>query len=80
MPLIEVKVDRSELDRVDEALITLIENRQAVSAHIRQQHVVAGGSRVDLAHEQSVFERYEKALGSAGVSIARELLYLCGGR
>ncbi|MCA6095469.1 chorismate mutase [Streptomyces sp. SCA3-4] len=80
MPLIDVMVDQSEIDRLDEALLTLIENRQALSVRIQQQRIGAGSSRVDLAHEKAVFQRYEKALGSPGVSIARELLYLCGGR
>ncbi|MFF5439037.1 chorismate mutase [Streptomyces achromogenes] len=80
MPLSDITVDRSGIDRLDEALIALVEQRRAVSERVQRRRVAAGGTRVDLAREQAVFRRYEAALGSSGVAIARELLHLCRGR
>ncbi|MFF9584557.1 chorismate mutase [Streptomyces achromogenes] len=80
MPLSDITVDRSEIDRLDEALIALVEQRRAVSERIQRRRVAADGTRVDLAREQTVFRRYEAALGSSGVAIARALLHLCRGR
>lgn len=77
---VDLSAERAEVDRIDQAIIALVEERKAVSARIQDKRIAAGGSRVDLAREQSVFARYDSAFGQRGVAIARELLVLCRGK
>lgn len=71
---------RSRIDGLDERIIALVRERRAVSAHIQQARIEAGGRRVQLAREKTVLDHYHRELGRPGTQLAMTLLGLCRGR
>ena len=69
---------RTRIDAIDEAMIDLWQERAAISSEVGRIRVASGGTRLILAREREVIERFRAALGSTGVQLA--LLILRAGR
>jgi chorismate mutase len=69
---------RRRLDEIDQKLIELWRERAAISHEVGQTRVAAGGTRLVLAREQEILNRFREALGADGTQLA--LLILRAGR
>jgi chorismate mutase len=69
---------RRRLDEIDQKLIELWKERAAISHEVGQTRLAAGGTRLVLAREQEILNRFREALGSDGTQLA--LLLLRAGR
>ena len=71
---------RSEIDACDAAIIELVQRRLAVSRQIGAIRAASGGTRLSLAREQQVIDRFRTALGPDGASLGMMLLRQGRGR
>jgi len=69
---------RGRLDDIDATIIRLWQERAAISQEVGRTRVAAGGTRLVLAREREILERFGAALGEDGVQLA--LLILRAGR
>jgi chorismate mutase len=69
---------RQRLDEIDQQLIELWQERAAISHEVGVTRVAAGGTRLSLAREQEILNRYRAALGEDGIQLA--MLVLRAGR
>jgi chorismate mutase len=69
---------RQRIDEIDAVLIELWLERAALSQRIGMIRVASGGTRLALAREHEILERFRKALGADGAQLA--LLILRSGR
>jgi chorismate mutase len=69
---------RARIDEIDETLIALWQERAAISHEVGVTRVAAGGTRLVLAREQEILDRFRSALGADGAQLA--LLILRAGR
>jgi chorismate mutase len=69
---------RRRLDEIDQKLIDLWRERAAISHEVGVTRVAAGGTRLVLAREQEILNRFREALGADGTQLA--LLILRAGR
>jgi len=69
---------RSRIDEIDDALISLWQERAALSRHVGATRVAAGGTRLVLSREREILDRFRRALGADGTQLA--LLVLRAGR
>jgi chorismate mutase len=65
---------RRRIDEVDAALIALWEERATLSREIGTARMAAGGTRLVLAREQAVLDRFRAALGADGTRLGMLLL------
>ncbi|WP_328319169.1 chorismate mutase [Streptomyces sp. NBC_00388] len=71
---------RGRIDRLDDRIIGLIQERMAVSDVIQDARMSSGGRRVNLSREMEVLGHYSEALGKPGTGLAMTVLELCRGR
>jgi chorismate mutase len=69
---------RHRLDEIDQQLIELWRERAAISHEVGATRVAAGGTRLVLARENAILNRFREALGPDGAQLA--LLLLRAGR
>ncbi|MFI6066466.1 chorismate mutase [Micromonospora sp. NPDC051227] len=69
---------RERIDEVDHALITLWQERAALSQEVGVTRMASGGTRLVLSREREILERFRVALGADGTQLA--LLLLRAGR
>jgi chorismate mutase len=69
---------RERIDEIDSELITLWQERAALSQHVGTTRVAAGGTRLVLSREREIVDRFRLALGADGIQLA--LLILRAGR
>lgn len=69
---------RARIDQIDHALIELWRERAALSQQVGAARVAAGGTRLALAREREVLDRFHSALGPLGTQLG--LLLLRAGR
>jgi chorismate mutase len=69
---------RRRIDEIDAALIGLWNERAEISRQVGAARVAAGGTRLVLAREREILERFRRALGPDGTQLA--LLLLRAGR
>ncbi len=69
---------RARIDAIDAQLIELWRERAALSQEVGATRVASGGTRLVLAREKEILERYAAALGADGTQLA--LLLLRAGR
>ncbi|HEY7224242.1 MAG TPA: chorismate mutase [Micromonosporaceae bacterium] len=69
---------RRRLDEIDQKLIELWRERAEISHEVGVTRVAAGGTRLVLAREQEILNRFREALGADGTQLA--LLVLRAGR
>jgi chorismate mutase len=65
---------RRRIDEVDAALIALWDERATISREIGTARMAAGGTRLVLAREQAVLDRFRAALGADGTRLGMLLL------
>jgi chorismate mutase len=69
---------RSRIDEIDAAIISLWQERAAISREVGATRVAAGGTRLVLSREREILERFSAELGADGTQLA--LLILRAGR
>jgi chorismate mutase len=69
---------RDRIDEIDEAMINLWRERAAISGEVGRVRIASGGTRLVLAREREIVDRFRDALGADGVQLA--LLILRAGR
>ena len=74
----EVDALRQRIDEVDAALLALWQERAQLSRKVGVARMAAGGTRLVLAREQKVLDRYRAALGADGTRLG--MLVLKAGR
>jgi chorismate mutase len=69
---------RERLDEIDGAIISLWQERAAISREVGATRVASGGTRLVLSREREILDRFRSALGADGTQLA--LLILRAGR
>ncbi|GAA1816023.1 chorismate mutase [Planosporangium flavigriseum] len=69
---------RSRIDEIDETILRLWQERAALSQEVGKTRVASGGTRLVLARERQILDRFRAELGEDGVQLA--LLILRAGR
>ncbi|MEU1589369.1 chorismate mutase [Micromonospora sp. NPDC005710] len=69
---------RERINEIDNALITLWQERAALSHEVGVTRMASGGTRLVLSREREILERFRVALGADGTQLA--LLLLRAGR
>jgi chorismate mutase len=69
---------RTRIDEIDAAIISLWQERAAISREVGATRVASGGTRLVLSREREIMERFREALGADGTQLA--LLILRAGR
>jgi chorismate mutase len=65
---------RSRIDAVDAEIIRLWQERANLSRQVGAARMAAGGTRLVLAREQQIVEKFRDALGETGAPLAMLLL------
>jgi chorismate mutase len=71
---------RTEIDACDAAIIELVQRRVAISHEIGAIRAASGGTRLSLARERQVLDRFRAALGPDGAALGMMLLRQGRGR
>ena len=74
----EISELRTRINDVDDELIRLWQERAAISHQVGVARMAAGGTRLVLAREQQIIDKYRNALGAEGAQLA--MLVLRAGR
>jgi chorismate mutase len=74
----EVDGLRRRIDEVDAALIDLFRERAELSRRVGVARMASGGTRLVLAREQAILDRYRAGLGADGTRLG--MLVLKAGR
>ena len=69
---------RRRIDEIDATIISLWQERAAISQEVGATRVAAGGTRLVLSREREILERFSSELGADGTQLA--LLILRAGR
>ncbi len=69
---------RDRIDEIDNALIALWQERAELSRQVGATRVASGGTRLVLARERQILDRFRDALGADGTQLG--LLLLRAGR
>lgn len=69
---------RNRIDEIDNTLIELWRERAQISGEVGRVRIASGGTRLVLAREREIVDRFRDALGADGVQLA--LLILRAGR
>lgn len=69
---------RERIDQIDETIMALWLERAALSQEVGATRVASGGTRLVLAREREILERFRATLGADGTQLA--LLLLRAGR
>jgi chorismate mutase len=69
---------RNRIDEIDAAIIRLWQERAGISQEVGRTRVASGGTRLVLAREREILDRFRAALGEDGTQLA--LLILRAGR
>jgi chorismate mutase len=69
---------RNRIDEIDNEIIELWRERAAISGEVGRVRIASGGTRLVLAREREIVDRFRDALGADGVQLA--LLILRAGR
>ena len=74
----EILAIRERIDEIDQALIDLWQERARLSQQVGKTRLASGGTRLVLAREREIVERFRSALGADGTQVA--LMILRAGR
>lgn len=75
---LEIARLRERIDEIDRTLVSLWQERAALSQQVGAARVAAGGTRLALAREREILERFHQELGPLGTQLG--LLILRAGR
>jgi chorismate mutase len=73
-----IRAMRERIDEIDSTLIALWQERSRLSQQVGATRVASGGTRLVLAREREILDRFRTALGVDGTQLA--LLLLRAGR
>jgi chorismate mutase len=73
-PDAEINELRQRINSVDDELIRLWQERAEISRQVGVARMAAGGTRLVLAREQQIIEKFRAALGADGAQLAMLLL------
>lgn len=65
---------RERIDEIDAQIIALWLERAAISQEVGSTRVASGGTRLVMAREGEIFERFRRALGPDGTQLAHLIL------
>ncbi len=71
---------RTDITAIDGEILTLIDRRIELSREVGVLRMAAGGTRLSLAREQVIVDRFTAALGADGTALAMLLLRAGRGR
>jgi chorismate mutase len=71
---------REDIDACDAEIISLVQRRLSISHEIGALRAAAGGTRLSLAREAEVLNRFRVALGPDGAALGMMLLRQGRGR
>ena len=71
---------RVDISAIDEQILDLVARRVALSREVGALRMAAGGTRLSLAREQEIVDRFTAALGADGTALAMLLLRAGRGR
>ncbi|MBA2553484.1 MAG: chorismate mutase [Geodermatophilaceae bacterium] len=71
---------RIDITAIDEQILDLVARRVALSREVGALRMAAGGTRLSLAREQVIVDRFTAALGADGTALAMLLLRAGRGR
>ncbi|WP_436537083.1 chorismate mutase [Actinoplanes sp. HUAS TT8] len=74
----EIRAMRERIDEIDQAIIDLWQERSRLSQEVGKTRMASGGTRLVLAREREIVDRFRAALGPDGTQVA--LLLLRSGR
>lgn len=74
----EIPKLRQRIDEIDAEIIALWRERASISQRIGAARVAAGGTRLALAREREILDRFHRELGEVGTQLG--LLILRAGR
>jgi chorismate mutase len=74
----EIRAVRARIDEIDQAIIDLWRERARLSQQVGRTRIASGGTRLVLAREREIVDRFRAALGADGTQVA--LLLLRAGR
>jgi len=74
----EIPKLRERIDEIDAAIIALWRERASISQRIGAARVASGGTRLALAREREILDRFHRELGEVGTQLG--LLILRAGR
>ncbi|MFC3989152.1 chorismate mutase [Actinoplanes siamensis] len=74
----EIRAMRERIDEIDQAIIDLWQERSRLSQAVGKTRMASGGTRLVLAREREIVDRFRAALGPDGTQVA--LLLLRSGR
>jgi chorismate mutase len=74
----EIAQLRARIDEIDATMIALWRERADLSQQVGAVRVASGGTRLALAREREILDRFRQELGSVGTQLA--LLVLRAGR
>jgi chorismate mutase len=74
----EISRLRERIDEIDHALVSLWQERAALSQQVGAARVAAGGTRLALSREREILDRFHRELGPIGTQLG--LLILRAGR
>lgn len=69
---------RTRIDQIDETMIALWRERAHLSQQVGAVRVASGGTRLALAREREILDRFRQELGAVGTQLG--LLLLRAGR
>jgi chorismate mutase len=69
---------RTRIDEIDQTIMRLWQERAALSQEVGKTRVASGGTRLVLAREREILDRFRAVLGEDGIQLA--LLILRAGR
>ena len=75
-----IRALRGEIDDCDAEIISLVQRRLAISQEIGELRASTGGTRLSLAREAEVLNRFRLALGPDGAALGMMLLRQGRGR
>jgi chorismate mutase len=71
---------RADINAIDEQILDLVNRRIELSREVGVLRMAAGGTRLSLAREQVIVDRFTAALGAEGTALAMLLLRASRGR
>jgi chorismate mutase len=70
---------RTQIDELDARIISLINERAALSKQVQAHRIADGGMRLELGREREIMQTYRSALGEPGTALADAILRTCRG-
>jgi chorismate mutase len=75
---VEISALRARIDEIDSTMIALWRERSELSQEVGKVRLASGGTRLALAREREILDRFRRELGAIGTQLG--LLILRAGR